>query len=70
MLKPTNDFIFKKIFGVQKNACLLKDLLEAILPEIKIKTVEINKDVSIERKQITDKLGIALYTIAKISRKV
>ena len=58
MLKPTNDFIFKKIFGVPKNVCLLKDLLEAILPEIQIKTVEVNKDVSLERKQMTDKLGI------------
>ena len=27
-LKPTNDFIFKKLFGQTKNADLLKDLLE------------------------------------------
>ncbi|MBR3133482.1 MAG: Rpn family recombination-promoting nuclease/putative transposase [Clostridia bacterium] len=58
MLKPTNDFIFKKIFGVQKNSSLLKDLLEAILPDIQIKKVKINKDVSLERKQIAEKLGI------------
>lgn len=57
-LKPTNDFIFKKIFGQTKNADILKDLLEAILPEIKIDKVEINKDVSLERKIMTEKLGI------------
>ena len=58
MLKPTNDFVFKRIFGVQKNSDLLKDLLEAILPDIKIKKVKVNKDVSLERKQIAEKLGI------------
>ena len=58
MLKPTNDFIFKKIFGVQKNSYLLKDLLDSILPEIQIKSVKINKDVSLERKQIAEKFGI------------
>ncbi len=57
-LKPTNDFIFKKIFGESKNKELLKDLLEAILPEKEIESVEVEKDVSLERKMITDKLGI------------
>lgn len=57
-LKPTNDFIFKEIFGKSKNADLLKDLLQSILTDIKIKKVEINKDVSLERKLITEKLGI------------
>lgn len=58
ILKPTNDFIFKKILGEPKNAELLKDLLESILTDIKIDKVEINSDVSLERKMITDKLGI------------
>ena len=57
-LKPTNDFVFKKIFGQTKNADLLKDLLESILTDMKINEVEVNKDVSLERKIITDKLGI------------
>lgn len=57
-LKPTNDFIFKKIFGENKNAELLKDLLESILTDIKIYKVEVNKDISLERKMLTDKLGI------------
>ena len=57
-LKPTNDFLFKKLFGERKNADLLKDLLQAILTDIKIKKVQINKDVSLERKLISEKLGI------------
>ena len=57
-LKPTNDFLFKKLFGESKNENLLKDLLESILTDIKIEKIEINKDVSLERKMITDKLGI------------
>jgi len=57
-LKPTNDFIFKKIFGESKNKDLLKDLLESILTDIKIDKVEVNKDVSLERAHITEKLGI------------
>ena len=57
-LKPTNDFLFKQLFGAAKNEDLLKDLLESILTDIKIDTVHVNKDVSLERKLITDKLGI------------
>ena len=57
-LKPTNDFVFKKLFGEEKNVDILKDLLQSILPELKIAKVVVNKDVSLERKLITDKLGI------------
>lgn len=49
-LKPTNDFLFKKIFGERKNSELLKHLLQSILTEIEINKVEINKEVSLERK--------------------
>lgn len=54
-LKPTNDFIFKKIFGESKNEDILKDLLSAILTDIKIDTVKVNKDVSLERQALTEK---------------
>lgn len=57
-LKPTNDFVFKKLFGEEKNVDILKDLIQAILPEMKIEKVVVNKDVSLERRLITDKLGI------------
>ena len=57
-LKPTNDFVFKKLFGTEKNVDILKDLIQAILPDLPIHKIKINKDVSLERKYITDKLGI------------
>ncbi len=68
-LKPINDFIFKKIFGQTKNADLLKDLLESILTDIKIHKVQINKDVSLERKMITDKLQLHYIQLPKFREK-
>ena len=67
-LKPTNDYIFKKIFGVKKNSELLKRLLQSILTDIKIEIVEINKDVSLERQQMQEKLGI-LDIVATLNDK-
>ncbi len=57
-LKPTNDFLFKKLFGESRNKDLLLDFLQSILTHIQIKTIEVNKDVSITRQLITEKLGI------------
>ena len=65
-LKPTNDFVFKKLFGAEKNVDILKDLIQAILPDLPIHTIKINKDVSLERKYLTDKLGI-LDIIAELN---
>jgi len=58
LLKPTNDYVFKRIFGQKKNSELLKDLLEAILTDIKIDTLEVKQEVSLEREVMTDKLGV------------
>ena len=58
LLKPTNDFVFKKLFGEPKNQVLLQDFIEAIFPNLAIKKVEVQKDVSLTRKIITEKLGI------------
>lgn len=58
ILKRTNDYVFKKIFGQKKNTEILKDLIVAILPNIKIKTIAIRKDVALEKKLIQNKLGI------------
>ena len=57
-LKPTNDFVFKKLFGEEKNVDMLKDLVQAILPDLEIKKVEVHKDISLEKQLYTDKLGI------------
>ena len=56
-LKLTNDFIFKKVFGKKGNESILKDLLEAIL-KIKIKKIELQAEVELERELIDDKTGI------------
>ena len=53
-LKLTNDFIFKKVFGKKGNESILKDLLEAIL-KIKIKKIELQAEVELERELIDDK---------------
>lgn len=37
---------------------MLKDLLEAILPELDIRTLTVNKQVPVERQKIKDKLGV------------
>ena len=56
-LKLTNDFIFKKVFGKKGNESILKDLLEAIL-KIKIKKIELQTEVELERELIDDKTGV------------
>lgn len=57
-LTPTNDFIFKKLFGKKGNEDILKDLLESILTDIKISKLKVRKDVTLEKELITNKLGI------------
>ena len=56
-LKLTNDFIFKKVFGKKGNESILKDFLEAIL-KIKIKKIELQAEVELERELIDDKTGV------------
>ena len=56
-LKLTNDFILKKVFGKKGNESILKDLLEAIL-KIKIKKIELQAEVELERELIDDKTGV------------
>ena len=51
--KPTNDYVFSRIFGYKRNWELLKDLLEAILPDIKIKKIELVKQYSLDKETIT-----------------
>ena len=56
LLKPTNDYIFKRIFGQKKNSDILKDLLQAILPNWNIKNVDPRQEVQLETDFITDKV--------------
>lgn len=57
MLKITNDYIFKKIFGKKGNEDILKDFLIAVL-EIPIEKIEIIKDAHLERTTQENKIGI------------
>ena len=50
--KPTNDYVFSRIFGYKRNWELLKDLLEAILTDIKIKKIELVKQYSLDKETI------------------
>ena len=56
LLKPTNDYVFKRIFGQNKNSDLLKDLLQAILPNWNIQSVKPKQEVQLETDFITDKI--------------
>ena len=53
----TNDFIFKKVFGNNKNKGMLIDLLSGIL-NINIHQIEIKAEVDLERDLIDNKEGI------------
>ena len=52
----TNDYIFKRIFSKKGNESILKDLLIGIL-EIPIEKIEVQKEVSLEKEIIENKLG-------------
>jgi predicted transposase/invertase (TIGR01784 family) len=63
MYKPTNDYVFSRIFGYKKNWELLKDLLEAILPDIQIKKIELVKQYSLDKATIKSR-GSVLDVLA------
>ena len=51
-----SDIIFKNLFSAKRNRELLVDLLESIL-EIKIHTIEVQKEVETDISNINEKLG-------------
>ena len=53
LLRITNDYVFKRIFGQKKNSDILKDLLQAILTNIEISSIKVNQE-SFFRKAIND----------------
>ncbi len=61
--KPTNDYVFSRIYGYKKNWELLKDLLEAILPDIQIKKIELVKQYSLDKATIKSR-GSVLDVLA------
>ena len=64
--KPTNDYVFSRIFGYKKNWELLKDLLEAILTDIQIKKIELVKQYTLDKETIKDR-GAILDVLAVLN---
>lgn len=64
--KPTNDYVFSRIFGYERNWELLKDLLEAILTDIKIKKIELVKQYSLDKETIENR-GAILDVLAVLN---
>lgn len=54
---PTNDYIFKRIFGRIGNENITKNLLESVL-ETKIKSVSLDTNPILEKNLNDDKFGI------------
>ena len=54
---PTNDYIFKRLFGHVGNEEITKGLLSAII-ERKIKKVDLDKNKILEKDLSTDKVGV------------
>ena len=61
MLRPTNDFVFQKLFGTTENKDLLMALLNAILqlpPEKLLKNVTVISGARLDAERLEDKTGI------------
>lgn len=56
-LKPSNDLVFKRLFGKVGNERLIKDFLEAIL-DINIEEVALGKDTHLIPENLNEKMGI------------
>ena len=61
--KPTNDYVFSRIFGYKRNWELLKDLIEAILIDVKIKKIELVKQYTLDKETIENR-GAVLDVLA------
>ena len=63
-----SDIIFKNLFSAKRNRELLIDLLESIL-EVKINTIEVQKEVETDISNINEKLG-RMDIVATINGKL
>ncbi len=57
MLKPTNDYVFKRLFGKVGNENITKKLLESITHE-KYTQIELDSTPILEQDLLNDKIGI------------
>ena len=54
---PTNDYVFKRIFGKVGNEEITRGLISAVIGE-EVKSVELNESTILEKDLIDDKIGI------------
>ena len=65
---PTNDYVFKRIFGHVGNESITKELLNRIL-DTKVESIDLSQNTILERDLVDDKMGI-LDIKAKINEKI
>ena len=56
-LSPKNDYVFKRVFGQNKNAKYTKNFIGSIMDE-KITSIKLDNDRILERDLMNEKLGI------------
>ena len=58
LLKPTNDYVFKRLFGYVGNEDITKGLLSAILTDVEISYINLDCKEILEQDLMSDKFGI------------
>ena len=56
ILSPKNDIVFQMLFSTE-NTKITKELISSII-EMKINTIELDRNKQLERKEVDDKIGI------------
>ena len=58
LLKPTNDYVFKRLFGYVGNEEITKGLLSSIIKDAEINSVKLDCKEILEQDVLSDKFGI------------
>lgn len=58
LLKPTNDYVFKRLFGYVGNEEITKGLLSSIIEDVEINSVKLDCKEILEQDLSSDKFGI------------
>lgn len=58
LLKPTNDYVFKRLFGYVGNEEITKGLLSSIIDDVEINSIKLDCKEILEQDLSSDKFGI------------
>lgn len=58
LLKPTNDYVFKRLFGYVGNEEITKGLLNSIIEDVEIDSIKLDCKEILEQDLLSDKFGI------------